>query len=89
MEENQGIVTNSWTKPKWKKEERPLDIGVRSEKEHKKISEYFLTYSRMRKGMFTDSNGFSMLWFHPKNSRLNNQISNSFSPEEELIKNRL
>lgn len=86
---NQDIIINSWKKSKWKKEERPLDIGVRSEKVHKKISDYFLAWSRMRRGMFTDSNDFSMLWFHQKNSRLDNQISNSFSPKEKLIKNRL
>lgn len=64
--EKQGIITNSWTKSKWKKEEKLLGIGVESEKEYRKISGYFLAYSTV----FTDSNVFSMPWFHPKNSRL-------------------
>lgn len=36
--EYQGIVTNLWTKSEWKKEERPLDIGVESEKVRKRMS---------------------------------------------------
>lgn len=35
---NIKAVTNLWTKSEWKKEERPLDIGVESEKVHKRMS---------------------------------------------------